>query len=67
MLDFDKIKNRLGNIKGKYYSDPMFAEDLGVSFKTIHNWKTAKTSPRLKDMEKIKQIGKFDSLDEIVC
>ena len=66
MLDFNKIKNRLSDLTGKYYSDPMLAKDLDVSLKTIHNWKKENFSPRLSDMEMIRKLCKFNSLDEIV-
>ena len=66
-LDFDKIQKRVTELKKQYYTLEMLAKDLGVTHSTVNSWKTSKTSPRLKDMEKIKKIGKFDSLDEIVC
>lgn len=66
MLDFIKIKNRLSDLSGKYYTDPMLAKKLKVSLKTIHNWKKGNFSPRLSDMEKIKKLCKFDSLDDLI-
>ena len=66
MLDFNKVKNRLSELSGKYYTDPMIANDLKVSLKTIHNWKKGNSSPKLSDMEKMKNLCEFDSLDDLV-
>lgn len=65
-LNFYKIQNRLSELKKVNYTLEMLANDLKVSLKTIHNWKVGNFSPRLLDMEKIKDLCEFDSLDDLI-
>lgn len=65
-LNFYKIQERLDKLKGTNYTLEMLSKDINVSISTIHNWKKGKFSPRLSDMEKIKNLCEFDSLDDLV-